>query len=202
VPEDGRLDGVRVLVVDDDPDVLEAIGTALRAEGAETQLVRDGNAAVAACQEDPPDIVVLDMMLPKRSGFLVLEKIKGREDSPLVIMITANEGRRHQAYAESLGVDKYLLKPVPLERLIDVCVELLEREEAEEEEAEEPGEPPSAPSSARGRAAAARKAAETEEEEEAEPESEPPTGRKLRPTSATPPPPPPSPPGPARRKRK
>lgn|GEM_PF-171094 len=202
MPEDGRLDGVRVLVVDDDPDVLEAIGTALRAEGAETQLVRDGNAAVAACQEDPPDIVVLDMMLPKRSGFLVLEKIKGREDSPLVIMITANEGRRHQAYAESLGVDKYLLKPVPLERLIDVCVELLEREEAEEEEAEEPGEPPSAPSSARGRAAAARKAAETEEEEEAEPESEPPTGRKLRPTSATPPPPPPSPPGPARRKRK
>ena len=135
--ESGRLDGVRMLVVDDDPDVLEAIGTALRAEGADTQLVRDGNAAVAACQDDPPDIVVLDMMLPKRSGFLVLEKIKGREDSPLVIMVTANEGRRHQAYAESLGVDKYMLKPVPLERLIDVAVELLDREEAEEEEEEE-----------------------------------------------------------------
>ncbi len=132
----GRLDGVRMLVVDDDPDVLEAIGTALRAEGAETQLVRDGNAAVVACQEDPPDVVVLDMMLPKRSGFLVLEKIKGREDSPLVIMVTANEGRRHQAYAESLGVDKYMLKPVPLERLIDATVELLDREEAEEEAAE------------------------------------------------------------------
>lgn len=132
----GRLDGVRMLVVDDDPDVLEAIGTALRAEGAETQLVRDGNAAVVACQEDPPDVVVLDMMLPKRSGFLVLEKIKGREDSPLVIMVTANEGRRHQAYAESLGVDKYMLKPVPLERLIDATVELLDREEEEEEAAE------------------------------------------------------------------
>lgn len=132
----GRLEGVRMLVVDDDPDVLEAIGTALRSEGAETQLVRDGNAAVAACQEDPPDVVVLDMMLPKRSGFLVLEKIKGREDSPLVIMVTANEGKRHQAYAESLGVDKYMLKPVPLERLIDVTVELLEREEEEEEAAE------------------------------------------------------------------
>lgn len=132
----GRLDGVRMLVVDDDPDVLEAIGTALRSEGAETQLVRDGNAAVAACQDDPPDVVVLDMMLPKRSGFLVLEKIKGREDSPLVIMVTANEGRRHQAYAESLGVDKYMLKPVPLERLIDATVELLDREEEEEEAAE------------------------------------------------------------------
>ena len=121
----GRLDGVRVLVVDDDEDVLEAIDTALTSEGADTMLVREGNAAVAACQDDPPDIVVLDMMLPRRSGFLVLEKIKGREDSPLVIMVTANEGKRHQAYAESLGVDKYLLKPVPLGRLLDESVALL-----------------------------------------------------------------------------
>jgi DNA-binding response OmpR family regulator len=125
----GRLEDVRVLIVDDDEDVLEAIDAALRAEGAQTQAVSDGNAAVVACQDDPPDLVVLDMMLPRRSGFLVLEKIKGREDSPLVIMITANEGRRHQAYAESLGVDRYLLKPVPLERLIDVAVELLEADE-------------------------------------------------------------------------
>jgi DNA-binding response OmpR family regulator len=88
---------------------------------------------VAAVAEDPPDIVVLDMMLPKRSGFLVLERIKGFEDSPLVIMVTANEGKRHQAYAESLGVDAYLLKPVPLEVLISTCVELLEKEEAEDD---------------------------------------------------------------------
>lgn len=132
-----RLEGTRILVVDDDNDVAEAMETALRAEGAETLIVGDGNAAVAVCQEDPPDLVVLDMMLPRRSGFLVLEKIKGREDSPLVIMVTANEGKRHQAYAESLGVDKYLLKPVPLERLIDVIDELLTRQEEEEEAAEE-----------------------------------------------------------------
>ncbi len=129
----GRLDGVRILIVDDDPDVRESIDAALQAEDAETMTVDDGNAAVAACLgDDPPDVVVLDMMLPKRSGFLVLEKIKGREDSPLVVMVTANEGRRHQAYAESLGVDKYLLKPVPLERLIDTIDELLTKEEAEE----------------------------------------------------------------------
>jgi len=135
----GRLDGIRILIVDDDRDVRESINVALTSEGAETQLVEDGNAAVAACQNDPPDLVVLDMMLPKRSGFLVLEKIKGREDSPLVVMVTANEGRRHQAYAESLGVDKYLLKPVPLSRLVDVAVELLDKQDAEDaaEEAEE-----------------------------------------------------------------
>ena len=128
----GLLEGVRVLIVDDDRDVLDSFNAALMAEGAETQTVDDGNAAVAACLADPPDLVVLDMMLPKRSGFLVLEKIKGHEDSPLVVMVTANEGKRHQAYAESLGVDKYLLKPVPLSRLIEVAVELLDKRDAEE----------------------------------------------------------------------
>ncbi len=120
-----RLEDARILIVDDDRDVLESFEAAFQAEGALTQLASDGNEAVRICREDPPDIVVLDMMLPKRSGFLVLEKIKGYEDSPLVIMVTANEGRRHQAYAESLGVDKYLLKPVPLERLLDTAAELL-----------------------------------------------------------------------------
>ena len=121
----GRLEDVRVLIVDDDRDILESIEAAFQSEGALTQACMDGNEAVRICQEDPPDMVILDMMLPKRSGFLVLEKIKGKEDSPIVIMVTANEGKRHQAYAESLGVDKYLLKPVPLRRLLESAVEIL-----------------------------------------------------------------------------
>ncbi len=120
-----RLSGVNVVLVDDDKDVLEAMDTAMKAEGAVTRTVMDGNEAVRVCQEDPPDLVILDMMLPKRSGFLVLEKIKGYENAPAVIMLTANEGRRHQAYAESLGVDAYMLKPAPLERLLAKSVELL-----------------------------------------------------------------------------
>ncbi|MDX2119418.1 MAG: response regulator [Planctomycetota bacterium] len=130
----GRLEEVRVLIVDDDRDVLESIDVAFQSEGALTQPAMDGNEAVRICREDPPDLVILDMMLPKRSGFLALEKIKGREDSPVVIMVTANEGKRHQAYAESLGVDAYLLKPVPLERLLSRAVELLDAaDEADEE---------------------------------------------------------------------
>lgn len=122
----GRLANYRVLIVDDDLDVLESMEAAFQAEGALTQSVADGNSAVDVCHEDPPpDIVILDMMLPGRSGFLALEKIKGKEDSPLVIMVTANEGKRHQAYAESLGVDKYLLKPVPLTRLLEEAAALL-----------------------------------------------------------------------------
>ena len=128
----GRLDGVRILIVDDDRDILETLETALEAEGAVTETIGDGNAAVIRCAEDPPDLVVLDMMLPGRSGFLALEKIKGREDSPLVIMVTANDGKRHQAYAESLGVDGYMIKPVPLEQLIARAERLVAQRAAEE----------------------------------------------------------------------
>ena len=123
--EVGRLEDVRILVVDDDDDVREAMVVALESEGAQTLAVADGNEAVRVCHESQPDLVVLDMMLPKRSGFLVLEKIKGYENSPLVIMVTANEGKRHQVYAEMQGADRYLTKPVPLETLIQTAVELI-----------------------------------------------------------------------------
>lgn len=120
-----RLGDFKVLVVDDDPEVRAAIDHALQAEGALTQTCGDGNSAVRICETEPPDLVVLDMMLPKRSGFLVLEKIRQMETQPKVVMVTANEGRRHKAYAEELGVNGYLLKPVRLERLIQMVEELL-----------------------------------------------------------------------------
>ncbi|MBL0871187.1 MAG: response regulator [Phycisphaerales bacterium] len=119
-----RLNNIKMVLVDDDKDVLEAMNTVLSAEGAITRCASDGNEAVTAVQETSPDIVVLDMMLPGKSGFLVLEKIKGTPTSPAVIMLTANEGKRHQAYATSLGVDRYLLKPIPLDQLITVAAEL------------------------------------------------------------------------------
>ncbi len=76
-----------------------------------------------------PDLVVLDAMLPKRSGFLVLEKLKGpgkkRGGRPLVIMITGNTGKRHQVWATSLGVDGYINKPFRMERLMESVEKLL-----------------------------------------------------------------------------
>jgi len=124
--EDGMLQDVRVLVVDDERDVLDSITMAFESEGALTLTAMDGDEAVRICEEDPPEIVILDMMLPKRSGFLALEKIKGKEDSPIVIMVTANEGKRHQAYGESLGVDAYMQKPVPLGLLLKKASDLLD----------------------------------------------------------------------------
>ena len=124
--EEFRLRHVKILIVDDDPEVRSAVDHALQAEGALTQTCGDGNSAVRIVEADPPDIVVLDMMLPKRSGFLVLEKIKQFDQCPKVIMVTANEGKRHQQYAEALGVDGYVLKPVRLERLITELVGMLD----------------------------------------------------------------------------
>ncbi|MEO1583495.1 MAG: response regulator [Planctomycetota bacterium] len=121
-----RLEDVPVLIVDDDRDVRESFEAAMLAEGAEVESCDNGNDAVEICRsDDPPALVVLDMMLPGRSGFLALEKIKGRAESPVVIMVTANEGKRHQEYAEALGVDAYLIKPVPLSALIEIAAELM-----------------------------------------------------------------------------
>ncbi|MFI4917546.1 MAG: response regulator [Phycisphaerales bacterium JB060] len=119
------LQDATILIVDDDRDVRLAMETAFKAEGANTHTAGDGNSAIELTLEEKPDLVVLDMMLPARSGFLALEKIKGNDDSPLVIMVTANDGKRHQAYAQSLGVDGYLIKPVPLGQLMETAAELL-----------------------------------------------------------------------------
>ena len=126
-----RLEGRKILIVDDDFDIRSSVEAGFKYEGAETITCSDGNSAVRLCAEKKPELVILDMMLPGRSGFLVLEKIKGYEDSPLVIMITANEGKRHKVFAEGLGAELYLQKPVSLEILIESAVDLLEKDEKE-----------------------------------------------------------------------
>ena len=123
--EAGRFEGRQILVVDDDPDILASTALSLRAEGAEVTTAEDGNTAVSYFLAARPDGVVLDMMLPRRSGFLVLEKIRASEDPPPVIMVTANQGRRHMTYAENLGVTAYLVKPVAMPRLLDVLAEAM-----------------------------------------------------------------------------
>ena len=116
----------RILLVDDDREIVESMKIALEATGYEILVARDGNQGLAMAERDDPDLVILDMMMPKRSGFLVLEKIRRTRPVPLrVIMITANEGSRHKAYAEMLGVDDYIRKPFAMDRLIDSVNRLL-----------------------------------------------------------------------------
>jgi DNA-binding response OmpR family regulator len=116
----------RVLLVDDDHEIVESVRIALESKGYEVLVARDGNQGLAMAEREDPDLVVLDMMMPKRSGFLVLEKLRRTRPVPLrVIMITANEGSRHKAYAEMLGVDDYIRKPFPMDRLMDSVKRLL-----------------------------------------------------------------------------
>lgn len=116
----------RILLVDDDHEIVESVRYALEANGFEVLVARDGNQGLAMAEREDPDLVILDMMMPKRSGFLVLEKLRRSRPVPLrVIMITANEGSRHKAYAEMLGVDDYIRKPFAMDRLMDSVKRLL-----------------------------------------------------------------------------
>lgn len=116
----------RVLIVDDDGEVVESVKYALEQRGYAVLIARDGNQGLAMAEREDPDLVILDMMMPKRSGFLVLEKLRRTRPVPLrVIMITANEGSRHKAYAEMLGVDDYIRKPFAMDRLMESVDRLL-----------------------------------------------------------------------------
>ena len=116
----------RILLVDDDAEIIESLRLALEAQDYEVLVARDGNQGLALIERENPDLIILDMMMPKRSGFLVLERLKRLgEKKHRIIMITANEGNRHKAYAEMLGVDDYVRKPFPMDRLIQSVQRLL-----------------------------------------------------------------------------
>lgn len=118
--------GKKILIVDDDIEIIESVRYAMEGEGHEVVIARDGNQGLALSERENPDLMILDMMMPKRSGFLVLEKLRRVRDQPLpVIMITGNEGSRHKAYAELLGVSDYIRKPFAMDRLIEAVKKLL-----------------------------------------------------------------------------
>jgi len=124
--DEKKSPGKRILLVDDDVEIIESLKVALSAKGYEILIARDGNQGLAMAERENPSLVILDMMMPKRSGFLVLEKLRRTQKDPMrVIMITANEGSRHKAYAEMLGVDDYIRKPFAMDRLMESVERLL-----------------------------------------------------------------------------
>lgn len=117
----------RALIVDDDPEIVESTQLALEAFGYEVETAYDGSEGLALAERRRPDVMILDMMMPKRSGFLVLETLRQVDDFPTrIIMITANEGNRHKEYAEKLGVDAYLRKPFAMDELLATIDRVLE----------------------------------------------------------------------------
>ena len=118
--ESVKAKGNRILIVDDDAEIAESIRVALESRGYSVRVARDGNQGLAMAERELPDLMILDMMMPKRSGFLVLEMLRRSLPDPLpVIMITANEGNRHKEYAEMLSVSDYIRKPFAMDKLLD-----------------------------------------------------------------------------------
>src|SRR5437879_10169642 len=108
-----------ILVVDDDMELSDGLRAVLEKQGYRVIQARDGQQGKQLVYQHKPDLVILDMMMPRMGGYPVLEHFKGKADAPPIIMITANEGSRHKAYAEYLGVIDYIRKPFAMERLLE-----------------------------------------------------------------------------------
>ncbi len=116
----------RVLLVDDDENILETVSVALAGRGYEVLMARDGAEALIRAERDTPDLIVLDVVMPKRSGFTVLERLyQSRVNSPRIIIVTANDEPRHREFAASRGVDAFLAKPFDLDHLLKTVDSLL-----------------------------------------------------------------------------
>ena len=108
----------RVLVVDDEPSLVDAVSTALRYEGFEVIEATTGRAGLAAAQDVGPDLIVLDVMLPDLDGFAVSTRL--REDGIMspVLFLTARDSLDDKAQGFASGADDYLTKPFSLAELV------------------------------------------------------------------------------------
>ena len=126
----------RILLIEDDRDISSTLRGVLEAAGHQVTAVPNGIEGQKLIQSDKPDLVITDMMMPRMGGFPVLEFLRTLDNPPKVIMITANEGGRHKAYAEMLGVNEYLRKPFAMDVLLE-AIERIFRDAANEGEAPE-----------------------------------------------------------------
>jgi DNA-binding response OmpR family regulator len=109
----------RVLLVDDDPELLESVRIALMMRGYEVLTACDGAEALARVERDRPDLMVLDLVMPRRSGLTVLDRMRctAMRSTP-IIMMTANDEERHRDAAKLRGVSVFLSKPFAIEQLL------------------------------------------------------------------------------------
>jgi len=108
---------IRVLVVDDEAPIRRTLQIGLQAQGYDVLIAADGRTALQACREDAPDVVLLDLGLPDRSGFDVLRELRASSEVPVVV-VSARHGSTDKVEALDLGADDYVTKPFGLEELM------------------------------------------------------------------------------------
>jgi DNA-binding response OmpR family regulator len=116
----------RVLVVEDEPTIADAVAARLRAEGFTVQVAGDGPSAVEAARRTPPDAIVLDVMLPGFDGLEVCRRIQAERPVP-VLMLTARDDETDLLVGLAVGADDYLTKPFSMRELTARVHALLRR---------------------------------------------------------------------------
>lgn len=103
----------RIYVVDDEPDMVELLATVLRSEGYEVETYTDGRAALARVLEEPPELLLLDLMMPDLDGFELLKllRLDSRGRNVVVLVVSARTGHRAQLETLQLGANAYIYKP-------------------------------------------------------------------------------------------
>lgn len=118
---------LRVLIVDDEPNIVLALELLMKKEGYEVHTVADGDRAVQAARELRPDLILLDIMIPKMDGYAVCQKI--RSDADLkgisIIMLTAKGREVEREKGLALGADLYITKPFSTRQVVLKVKELL-----------------------------------------------------------------------------
>lgn len=117
----------KVLVVDDVPTELEIISRILQEAGIDVMRAEDGEEAIALIQESPPDLVVLDVIMPRMNGFEVIREIRENEKTKNlpVVFCTQKNTNIDQAWGMELGADAYLGKPFDANQLLSIIKRLL-----------------------------------------------------------------------------
>jgi DNA-binding response OmpR family regulator len=116
----------RVLVLEDEPNISEALRFILTRNGWRVDVSADGHAAMGAMRDDPPDLLILDLMLPGLNGFDILKSLRaedGTRDLP-VLMLTAKGQAADRCEAERLGVTRFMTKPFANADVINAVREL------------------------------------------------------------------------------
>jgi two-component system response regulator RegX3 len=111
------LERVKVLLVEDEESFIDALSVGLAREGFDITVAKDGHEALAAFAASPPDLVLLDVMLPKMSGLDVCREIRKTSSVP-ILMVTARAGEIDTVVALEVGADDYVTKPYRLRELV------------------------------------------------------------------------------------
>jgi two-component system response regulator VicR len=116
----------KILIVDDEPPIIDVLSYNLKLAGYAVVVARDGEQAVAAARRDKPDLIILDLMLPKLDG-LEVHRIVRRESEVPVIMLTARDAEIDRVVGLELGADDYVVKPFSVRELIARVKNVLRR---------------------------------------------------------------------------